>query len=302
MSGRHVVWKLGRVLRHAWGYLTVDVRVSSTATVGSSLTNVATVSSSSPEFAYYSNESATEDVLVASIPNLWVDKFSDGQRTPGNQFNYFIRLTNYGAASATGVRVTDTLPAELRYVTSTSHSCLDPLNPTQCQTNPFTVTVQGKEIVWMIGRVPPGIGDTNIVATVEVSPTVVPGTIITNVVTIGGNEVDNNPGDNVYISALPVVESSDPDVAVFKSLESAPPWPGGQIIYRLHVINQGAFPLDSAFLTDTLPISLSMRSTSSATCFAPPVCVDDAFAPVIQGRDLVWNRAKSRSTGTANSG
>jgi uncharacterized repeat protein (TIGR01451 family) len=289
VSGQQVVWTLGRVPGHGWGYLTVDVRVSSTATMGAILTNVATVSTSSPELERFANEFVREDTLVSDIPNLWVDKQSEGQRTPGNQFNYRIRLTNYGGGSATGVRVTDTLPAELRFITATSQSCLDPLNPAICQLNPFTMTIQGQQIAWEIGRVPPGIGETYIMATVEVSPSVVPGTVITNVVTIGGSAVDGNPGDNVYTSTLPVVESADPDIAVFKSLETAPPRPGEQIIYRLRVINQGAFPLPNVILTDTLPISVSLRATANTTCFAPPTCVDDAFVPTVQDGALVWN-------------
>ena len=290
VAGRTIVWHIGSVPAHGRGHLTVDVRVSDTVTVGATLTNVVTISTSSPELVFFSNQpEPTPATVVSNTPNLWVHEYSDGQRTPGNQFNYFIRLTNYGAASATGVRITDTLPAELRYITSTSHSCLDPLDPTQCQINLFTVTVQGRQISWEIGRVPPGIGDTNIIMTVEVSPTVVPGTMITNVVTIGGNEVDNYPDDNVFTSVLPVVESSDPDISVFKSLESAPPQPGDPIVYRLRVINQGAFALDNVILTDTLPSSVTLRETVNTTCFTPPACVDNAFAPTVQNNSLVWN-------------
>jgi len=289
VAGQQVVWNLGRVPAHGWGYLTVDVRVTDTAAMGAILTNVATVATSSPELAHFANESVREDALVANTPNLWVDKLSDGQRTPGSQFNYRIRLANNGGGSATGVRVTDTLPAELRFITATSWSCVDPLNPTNCQANPFTTTIQGQQIAWEIGRVPPGIGETYILATVELSPSVTPGAAITNVVTITGNEADSNPNDNIYTLTLPVVESSDPDIAVFKSLESAPPRPGGQIIYRLRVINQGAFALPNVILTDTLPGSVSLRETTNTTCFAPPTCVDGVFAPAAQGSTLVWN-------------
>jgi uncharacterized repeat protein (TIGR01451 family) len=289
VTGQQVVWALGRVPQHGWGYLMVDVRVSDTVAVDAILTNVATVSTSSPELGYFPNVITRTDQVVSNIANLWVDKYSEGQRTPGNRFDYRIRITNNGGGSATGVRVTDTLPVELRFITSTSRSCLDPLDLGNCQTNSFTATVQGQQIAWEIGRVPPGIGDTYILATVEVSPTLVPGTMITNVVTIAGNEADSNPDDNVYISVLPVVESSDPDIAVFKSLESSPPRPGGQIVYRLRVINQGASALPNVILTDTLPISVTLRETINTTCFAPPACADNAFTATVQGGDLVWN-------------
>jgi uncharacterized repeat protein (TIGR01451 family) len=290
VAGQTIVWYIGSVPAHGRGHLTVDVRVSDTVTVGATLTNVVTISTSSPELEHFPNQpEPTPATVVSNVPNLWVDKFSDGQRTPGGRFDYRIRLTNNGGGSATGVRVTDTLPAELRFITATSQSCLDPLNPTICQANPFTITLQGQQIAWEIGRVPPGIGETYILATVEVSPTLVPGAIITNVVTIGGNEVDSNPDDNVYISVLPVVESSDPDISVFKSLESEPPQPGERIVYRLRVINQGAFALDNVILTDTLPGPVTLRETVNTTCFAPPDCVSNAFTLTVQNNALVWN-------------
>ncbi len=289
VSDRRVVWNLGRVPPRSWGYLTVDVRVSETTAAGAILTNAATVSTSSAELDRFANEFVREDVIVAAVPNLWVDKLAEGQRAPGSRFDYRIRLANYGGGSATGVRVTDTLPAELRFITATSQSCLDPLNPNSCRTNPFTLTIQGPQFVWEIGRMPPGGGETYILATVEVSPTLAPGMMITNAVTIGGNEADNNLSDNVYTSTLPVVESSDPDIAVFKSLESPSPRPGGQIVYRLRAINQGAFALSNVVLTDTLPGGVALRETTSVTCFAPPTCVENTFPPAVQGRDLVWS-------------
>lgn len=289
VNGRQVAWNLGRVPPHGWGYLTVDVRVSDTVAAGAILVNEATVSTSSPQLGRFADEFVREDVVVAAAPDLWVDKFSEGPRAPGNRFDYRIRLTNNGGGSATAVRVTDTLPAELRFITATSQSCLDPLNPDDCQADPFTMTLDGQQIIWEIGRVPPGIGETYILATVEVSPTLVPGAIITNVVTIAGHEADSNSNDNTYISALPVVESSDPDIAVFKSLESPPPRPGEPIIYRLRVINQGAFALPAVILTDTLPAATVLRETTNTTCFAPPDCVNDAFAADVQGNLLVWN-------------
>ncbi len=289
VSGRHVVWNLGRVPPRVWGYLTVDVRVSDAVTAAAILTNVATVSTSSPELGRFANEFVRADTVVADVPDLWVDKLAEGQRAPGGRFDYRIRLANHGGGSATGVRVTETLPAELRFITATSLSCLDPLDPDDCRTDPFTMTLHGQQIAWEIGQMPPGSGETYILMTVEVSPTLAPGTMLTNVVAIRGNEMDSDPSDDVYTLTLPVVESSDPDIAVFKSLESPPPRPGGQIAYRLRVINQGAFPLSNVILTDMLPGVVTLRGTNNTTCFAPPACEDNAFAPAVQGNVLAWN-------------
>ncbi len=217
-----------------------------------------------------------------------MNKYSDGTRTPGSRFAYIINFTNNGGGSATGARITDTLPAELRYVSATSQSCLDPLAPLVCQNDAFTPTVNGQQVAWEIGTVPPGVQENRIRVTVDLSNTLVPGDLITNVVSIQGKEVDANSGDNLFVSSLPVVEVSDPDVAVFKSVTSSPPRPGGSINYRLRVINQGAFRLINVVLTDTLPAGVSLRQSSHTTCFARPACLGNQFAPVITPGQMRW--------------
>jgi len=288
VNGRILVWHLGAVPRESWGYFTVDVLVDDQLAVGEILRNQSSVSTSSEELGRYTNEYTSEYPLVDNTPNLWVDKYSEGSRTPGNQFVYTIRIANNGGGSATGVLLTDTLPADLRFISAVSVSCLDPLNPALCQTNPFTASVQGQAVTWEIGLVPPGISNTEIQATVALSDDLAPGALITNVVQIQGNEIDSNPGDNIFVSVLPVVEAAEPDIALFKTVTSSPPRPGGAINYRLRVINQGAFRLENVVLTDTLPAGVSLRESFHTTCFAPPDCTENGFSPVFDQGQLVW--------------
>ena len=287
-DGRNVVWHIGDLPKEWWGNFYIDVQADSQAAVGETLYNQSSASTSSAEFDRYPNQFTSQYGLVPNISNLWVNKYSDGTRTPGSRFAYIINFTNNGGGSATGVRITDTLPAELRYVSATSQSCLDPLAPLVCQTDTFTPTINGQQVAWEIGTVPPGVQENRIVATVELSNALVPGDLITNVVTIQGNEVDAGPGDNFYVSTQPVVEVAEPDVAIFKSVTSSPPRPGGTVQYRLRVINQGAFRLTNVILTDTLPAGVSLGQSFHTTCFAPPACLDNQFAPVVGSGQLRW--------------
>ncbi len=288
IDGRNVVWHIGDLPKEWWGNFYIDVQADSQAVVGETLYNQSSVSTSSAEFDSYPNHFTSQYGLAPNISNLWVNKYSDGRRTPGSRFAYVINYTNNGGGSATGVRITDTLPAELRYVSATSQSCLDPLAPLVCQTDTFTPTVNGQQVVWEIGTVPPGVQENRIRVTVDLSNTLVPGDLITNVVSLQGNEVDADPGDNLFVSALPVVEVVEPDVALFKSVTSSPPRPGGTVQYRLRVINQGAFPLTNVILTDTLPAGAGLRQSFHTTCFAPPACLDNQFAPVVGPSQLRW--------------
>ena len=288
INGRDIVWHVGDLPRGSWGNFFVDVQVDSQMVVGEILFNQSSVSTDSPELEHYPNQFTSEYPLVSNSPNLWVDKYADGTRTPGSQFVYVIRLANNGGGSATGVRITDTLPPQLRFISATSQGCLDPLANEICLTNPFTTSVNGQQISWEIGTLPPGVGDSYIWATVEISNSLLPGALITNAVSIQGNETDADPGDNLYISTLPVVEVSEPDVALFQTVTSSPPRPGGRIDYRLRVINQGAFRLTNVILTDTLPAGVSLDQSFHTTCFAPPVCLDNQFAPVVEPGQLRW--------------
>lgn len=288
VSGRTVVWHLGDLPRDAWGSFFIDVEADSSMPVGGILYNESRVSTRSPELDRYANLFVSEYGLVANTPNLWIDKYTDGPRTPGSRFAYIIRLANNGGGRATGVRITDTLPPELGFVSATSYFCPDPLAPEVCQSNVFTQTVDGQQVAWEIGVVPPGIGDAQIRAIVDLSDTLVPGAPITNVVRVQGWESDENPDDNLFVSVLPVIEVSEPDVALFKSTTSSPPRPGGSVSYRLRVVNQGAFRLENVILTDTLPAGVVLRESSSDTCFAPPDCVTNGFAPGLTGGKAVW--------------
>lgn len=135
---------------------------------------------------------------------------------------------------------------------------------------------------------PPGVQENRIIATVALSDSLIPGDLITNVVTIQGKEADEGPGDNIFVYTVPVIEASDPDAAIFKSVTSSPPRPGGSIDYRLRVVNQGAFRLQNVVLTDTLPAGVSLDQSFHTTCFAPPVCLDNQFTPVVGAGQVRW--------------
>ncbi|RLT38298.1 MAG: DUF11 domain-containing protein, partial [Chloroflexi bacterium] len=175
VDGQTLVWHIGDLPKDWWGSFYVDVQVDSQAAVGEILYNESSVSTSSAELDRYANQFISQYELVSNVPNLGVLKYSNGQRTPGSQFVYFIQLSNNGGGSATGVRITDTFPAELRFVSATSQSCLDPLAPEICQTDTFTPTINGQQVAWEIGTVPPGVQENRIVATVELSNALVPG-------------------------------------------------------------------------------------------------------------------------------
>jgi len=73
--------------------------------------------------------------------DLAVAKSGPDTVTPGSTITYHVTLSNTGATTATGVRVTDTLPAVVDFIT---------------QSSDFTFSHSGQDLYWQVGDVPTG--------------------------------------------------------------------------------------------------------------------------------------------------
>jgi uncharacterized repeat protein (TIGR01451 family) len=109
-----------------------------------------------------------DEVSIGSAyPDLWVTKDSPIGRPAGEQIVYTISYGNRGGALASGVRITDTLPVELTFVTA---------NPLPITTTP--------SLVWDGGDLLARSNSFTIVVTVTVATTAPLASTLTNTVTI----------------------------------------------------------------------------------------------------------------------
>ena len=108
-----------------------------------------------------------EASLGSAYPDLWVSKNGPALVLPGEQVVYTIAYGNRGGAAASGVRITDTLPAELSFVDA----------------SPLPVTTL--PLVWEVGDVPAKSGSFTIAVTTTVDPAATSLTTLTNTVSIG---------------------------------------------------------------------------------------------------------------------
>ncbi|MDB5266101.1 MAG: hypothetical protein JWM39_814 [Parcubacteria group bacterium] len=133
-------------------------------------------------------------------PDLWV---GEQVSTPsfiqnGSQVTYKYSVINNGDSNASDATLTDT--QDLAH--------LDISNPSV----PYTTDANG-HLVWQLGAIPAGRAvEVTYQATVKDSP---PGTAITNSVTVGEHETDNNTVDNTDTATINASEPS------FSSLSSA---------------------------------------------------------------------------------
>jgi len=187
------------------------------------------------------------DVFIAKLrpaPDLVVT-MSDSPDPVGfgSNLTYTITVTNTGELPATGVTLTDTLPAGATFVSanSTAGSC----------SGTTTITC--------------GLGTLNGGATVTVTIVVTPpaGTI-TNTATATLNETDN-PANNTA-TAETLVDNAD--LSITKKAAQSLVAPGGTFTFSLLVKNKGAAPAD-VIVTDNLPPSLTLTNcvaTGNGAC------------------------------------
>ncbi|MFE3554646.1 hypothetical protein ACFXKW_07205 [Streptomyces sp. NPDC059193] len=229
---------------------------------GSDLRNTATSSSASEEPEPADNTSAPvlpPGGVTAPQADVWTTKRPANTTpiAPGETFEYVVTATNDGPSRAVGTTVTDRLPSQLAFVSS---------SPTDdCSAADGTVTCGPQSVL------EPGTSRTYRF-TVRLDSTYTGnGSDIRNTATATARTRDPKPENNTSSPAgLPgsTVNKPTADLAVTKeALGTKAPVPGETFDYRIRVTNNG--PSADAFnvkLTDNLPEGLAYVASSPAGC------------------------------------
>ena len=260
----------------------VRVRVLPSAPISSSLVNVLQVSTPATDtnpadnvFTHTVNvAAATHDTFVTkSISNCYpyYPNTYCGY-APNADFEYAINFANSGNSAASNVRITDTLPAELTFITTT-------------WTQGFSVV--DNELRWNLGELNAFNANAGyMMVRVRVKNTATPGTLFTNTIQICQNEADVSP-DNNQASATASVIAPVFDVSVQKFLSgycynypgNICEFPQGTLVdYYLSYANNSNTLAPNVKLTDTLPFDgAEFVSTSVPT------------GMVQSGNQLIWS-------------
>jgi uncharacterized repeat protein (TIGR01451 family) len=181
------------------------------------------------------------DALVRA-PNLVVTKSDGTQRAnPGDVLVYTIAVTNAGTEGATGVLVTDTLPAHTEFVAASAG---------------FTFSSADGEVAWR--AVPLGVDEVMTrTVTVRVDKTLPSGVdAITNtVVTVGDGGLSASSSDVDELLAAP-------DLQVSKTDGRTDARAGEILTYTLTVENAGTQGATGVVLSDVLPAQTTFRAAS----------------------------------------
>lgn len=215
---------------------------------GTVVTNVATVTSTSPD-SNPANNTASVPTTIVQVTDVGVAKtVAPATVVVGGTVTYTVTTTNNGPNPATGVVVTDQLPSAVSYQSATaSQGAYD--------------SVTG---AWTIGALNVGQSVTLTITAVVQAP----GPITNVAVRTGQNEPDGDPSND---SAVAVVNSPPyADVGVAKSVTPPTPAVGAPITFVVRVTNYGPATAPAVVVDDPIPAGFAPTSAvASVGSFVP---------------------------------
>ncbi|MFQ5610742.1 MAG: hypothetical protein ACE5H9_01265 [Anaerolineae bacterium] len=205
---------------------------------------------------------------VAPLPDLQVTK-DDGGVTiqPGDTVTYTITFANVGGANATGVVLTETVPANTTFNAGASTPgwvCLPDGNA-------------GSICTLAIGLVTGNGGGGQVDFALDVDNPIGAGIeTITNTVEIGDDTThgpDRNPDDNYDNDITPVY--AEPDLQITKDDGGVTVQPGDTVTYTITFTNTGSQNASGVVLTETVPAGTTFNAGASTPGW---VCLPDGNA------------------------
>src|SRR5262245_48332752 len=246
---------LGTIAAGASITITGTLRVNNPQPAGvTSITNTVTVAddgANGPDPTPNNNTAADTDVLIAA-PDLVITK-DDGVDTaqPGQTLTYTLTIRNVGNQNATGVTVTDTIPANTTFDSASDGGTEGPTGV----------------VTFNIGDLAAGATVTRTVTVVVANP-LPAGTVITNTATVadnGANGPDPTPGNNTDTDTDSTGGAADLVVTKDDGVTTAQP--DDTLTYTVTIRNVGAQDATGVIVTDTIPANTTFDSASDNGTF-----------------------------------
>jgi uncharacterized repeat protein (TIGR01451 family)/fimbrial isopeptide formation D2 family protein len=302
-NGR-VTCSAGDLVPGEWFGVLINVRVPTTITDGTRVTNTATITTSTNVLAG-SVLTATEPTLLRQAINNPTDLTISKRVTPasvtaglsgGNRVTYTINITNTGVATTTAVQVTDFYPQNFTLLSATTSL---PITRAQCSNGGVCVI---DEL---------GIGASAVITLVfSVPASVVTGTY-TNTAHVSSASQDVNLANNT--ASVPVTVLNSVTLQIAKSAAPNPATPGGSLNYTIRITNTGPSDATNVTVSDTLPAGFTpdVILSSQGGCSAFPcnlgtlapnahawVTINGRIAASVTSAGQISNTARVTSTQT----
>jgi uncharacterized repeat protein (TIGR01451 family) len=253
------VWTIGPLA--ALGSASIDI--VATVTASGTTTNTAQVSQANESDldSTPANDDPAEDdqdsatIVADARADLSLSKSAAGSAAfVGDQETFTVTVTNDGPDAATGLSVSDLLPAGLTWVSDTSAGAYDPGTG-----------------IWTIGNL--GVlasASLDIVVTVD---SAAPQVNIAQVAAADQNDPDSTPAndDPLEDDQSQVIVDVDPliDLTLIKSVSAPSAAVGSDVTWTLVLSNDGPSDASGVTVTDVLPAGLTHVSDTSAGAYDP---------------------------------
>lgn len=222
---------------------TVTVTLRSTVSTGSTLSATATATTTDSD-TNLANNSAAQSTTIDNGADLIVSKSgSPSSVVAGGNVTWTIGVTNAGPNDSHNIIVTDTLPTNMTYVSSsgTNWSCSNTGQTVTCHKLLLANGASAPDIS-IVGRVTGAVTGT-----------------LTNTVTATASTSDPNPNNTVTAD---VTVTAGTDLSIGKSVSPSPALSGQTATFTLTPRNNGPFSASTLTVTDTLPSGFTYVSAS----------------------------------------
>jgi len=252
--------------------ITLTVAVDPSLAGNTTLNNIASVSSTTPDPDSSNNTSPTDTATIDSKADLEIKKFHTSDFTAGNAEDYQIQVINHGPSNVSGFTISDTLPAGLTYASSSPNICSAAAQVVTCNGG----TLAGNGAV------------TTVTVTVNTSAGLSAGSTVNNTATVAtlAPTTDPNSSNNSSTDTATIVNVTD--LSVTKQ-HTGTFIAGNNATYTMTASNAGPSntPTNDVTIVDILPAGLSYvsgsgtgwscsESNGTVTCtYAPSLVVGD---------------------------
>ncbi len=242
------------------GEATVQVKVKAVG-ISNHVVNVATVESPTPDPTTGDHESEVETV-IGPAADLGIVKEAPAKVEAGGQITYQLHIVNNGPAQATGVEVSDPLPAGTEFVSASA----------ACSFAAGTVTCELAEL---------DVEQTEDFEIVVKAPFALAGKPVVNTATVSGEQPDPESENDSSTKTTEVGPAAD--LGIVKTMGKAEV--GQPLTYTLAVSNHGPSASSDAVVKDELPagVGFTSASPSQGSCTEAGGTVSCDLGPLAAG-------------------